>query len=157
VSLPVRPAAAENAASLDDTMDKARVWETQGLLTGVRVLVVEDEDDTRELLATALEQCGAEVASASSAAEALASFDRLPPDVLVSDLAMPDEDGFSLIRKVRSREAGQGGDVPAAALTAYARTEDRVRALTSGFQKHLPKPIDPSDLIAAVAALAGRG
>jgi len=77
--------------------------------------------------------------------------------VLVSDLAMPDEDGFSLIRKVRSRDTGRGGAVPAAALTAYARTEDRVRALAAGFQKHLPKPIDPSELIAAVASLAGRG
>jgi CheY-like chemotaxis protein len=122
----------------------------------VRVLVVEDEDDTRELLVTALEQCGAEVMAAPSVAAALASFDHRPPDVLVSDLAMPDEDGFSLIRKVRSRAAGQGGDVPAAALTAYARAEDRLRALAAGFQKHLPKPIDPSDLIAAVAALAGR-
>ena len=156
VGLPVRQAAAESSASLDDTMDKARVWEVEGLLAGVRVLVVEDEDDTRELLVTALEQCGAQVTSAPSAADALATFDRRPPDVLVSDLAMPDEDGFSLIRKVRSREAGQGGAVPAAALTAYARTEDRIRALSAGFQKHLPKPIDPSDLIAAVAALAGR-
>lgn len=156
VRLPVRQAAAESSASLDDTMDKAQVWDIQGLLAGVRVLVVEDEDDTRELLVTALEQCGAQVTSSSSAADALASFDRLPPDVLVSDLAMPDEDGFSLIRKVRSRDAGNGGAVPAAALTAYARTEDRIRALAAGFQKHLPKPIDPSDLIAAVAALAGR-
>jgi signal transduction histidine kinase len=157
VRLPVRQAAAENAASLDETMDKARVWDTGELLAGLRVLVVEDEDDTRELLVIALEQCGAEVASAPSTAVALASFDRHPPDVLVSDLAMPDEDGFSLIRKVRSRGAAEGGNVPAAALTAYARTEDRVRALAAGFQKHLPKPIDPSDLIAAVAALAGRG
>jgi len=157
VRLPVRQAASESAASLDETIDKARVWETEGLLAGLRILVVEDEDDTRELLVTALEQCGAEVASAPSVAAALASFDRRPPDVLVSDLAMPDEDGFSLIRKVRSRGPGEGGDVPAAALTAYARTEDRLRALASGFQRHLPKPIDPSDLIAAVAALAGRG
>ena len=157
VRLPVRQTVTEDAASLDDTMElQARVWDVQGLLAGVRVLVVEDEEDTRELLVTALEQCGARVTAVSSAAEALANLDRSPPDVLVSDLGMPDEDGFSLIRKVRAREAGQGGGVPAAALTAYARTEDRVRALTSGFQKHLPKPIDPSDLIAAVAALAGR-
>ncbi|HKH49987.1 MAG TPA: response regulator [Thermoanaerobaculia bacterium] len=158
VRLPVRQAMAGNAESLDETLDgKARVWSTQGLLAGVRVLVVEDEDDTRELLVIALEQCGAQVTAVATTADALASLDRVPPDVLVSDLAMPDEDGFALIRQVRSRKAGEGGDVPAAALTAYARTEDRIRALASGFQRHLPKPLDPSDLIAAVAALAGRG
>jgi CheY-like chemotaxis protein len=154
----VRQATTESAGSLDETLDgKSRVWSTQGLLAGVRVLVVEDEDDTRELLAIALEQCGAQVTAVGTVADALASFDPIPPDVLVSDLAMPDEDGFELIRQVRSRSSGEGGGVPAAALTAYARTEDRVRALASGFQKHLPKPLDPSDLIAAVASLAGRG
>jgi signal transduction histidine kinase len=158
VRLPVRQAAAGPAESLDETIDTAAgVWSSQSLLAGIKVLVVEDEDDTRELLAIALEQVGAQVTSVSSVAAALESLDRSPPDVLVSDLAMPDEDGFSFIRKVRSRPAGKGGDVPAAALTAYVRTEDRVRALAAGFQKHLPKPIDPSDLIAAVASLAGRG
>jgi signal transduction histidine kinase len=158
VRLPVRQATSESAESLDETLDtKVRVWSTKGLLAGVRVLVVEDEDDTRDLLAISLEQCGAEVTAVSSAADALASLDQRPPDVLVSDLAMPDEDGFSMIRKIRAREPGKGGNVPAAALTAYARTEDRVRALAAGFQRHLPKPIDPSDLIAAVASLAGRG
>jgi signal transduction histidine kinase len=157
VRLPVRQASADQAASLDETQTRLQVWDSQGLLAGVQVLVVEDEDDTRELLVTALEQCGAQVASAATAAAALAHLDRSPPDVLVSDLAMPDEDGYSLIRKIRSRGAERGGTVPAAALTAYARAEDRVRALASGFQRHLPKPIDPSDLIAAVAALAGRG
>ncbi len=157
VRLPVRQSVTDEAESLDDTLDvRSRVWDSNGLLAGVRVLVVEDEDDTRELLLTALEQCGAQVTAVASAAEALASFDRLPPDVLVSDLAMPEEDGFSLIRKIRSRTAGQGGEIPAAALTAYARTEDRIRALAAGFQRHLPKPIDPSELIAAVATLAGR-
>lgn len=157
VRLPVRQATAGSAESLDETLDgKSRVWSAQGLLAGLRVLVVEDEDDTRELLAIALEQCGAQVTAVGTVADALASFDPVPPDVLVSDLAMPDEDGFELIRQVRSRSSRNGGGVPAAALTAYARTEDRVRALASGFQRHLPKPLDPSDLIAAVAALAGR-
>lgn len=158
VRLPVRQVVSDEAAALDETQTSLmRVWDSQGLLAGVRVLVVEDEDDTRELLVTALEQCGAEVVSAATAAAALEHLDRRPPDVLVSDLAMPDEDGYSLIRKIRARESERGGTVPAAALTAYARTEDRVRALASGFQRHLPKPIDPSDLIAAVATLAGRG
>ncbi|HYU35887.1 MAG TPA: response regulator [Thermoanaerobaculia bacterium] len=158
VRLPVRQTIVDDTSALEDTIDfTARVWDSKSMLAGVRVLVVEDEDDTRELLTIALEQCGAQVTAVASVADALASLDRAPPDVLVSDLAMPDEDGFSLIRKIRSRDAGRGGMVPAAALTAYARTEDRVRALAAGFQKHLPKPIDPSEVIAAVASLAGRG
>jgi signal transduction histidine kinase len=157
VRLPVRQASAGSPESLDETLDgKARVWSAHGLLTGLRVLVVEDEDDTRDLLAISLEQCGARVTAVSTVADALASFEPSPPDVLVSDLAMPDEDGFALIRQIRARPASQGGSVPAAALTAYARTEDRARALAAGFQRHLPKPLDPSDLIAVVAGLAGR-
>jgi CheY-like chemotaxis protein len=89
-------------------------------------------------------------------ADAVARLDAGPVHVLVSDLAMPDEDGYALIRKVRARSADQGGTVPAAALTAYARAEDRNRVLASGFQRHLPKPIDPSDLVRVVASLAGR-
>ena len=161
VLLPVRAALQEETAEdvmalLDTGRSQPDVWTKPALLDGVRVLVVEDEADTRELLATALEQFGAQVTAVASAADALASLDRLPPDVLVSDLAMPGEDGYSLIRKVRSREAERGGHLPAAALTAYARAEDRVKALAAGFQMHLPKPIDPADLMAVVASLAGK-
>ena len=161
VHLPVRAAVHEEAgedvmALLGSVRPRPDVWTKPALLDGVRVLVVEDEADTRELLATALEQFGAQVTAVGSVADALASLDRLPADVLVSDLAMPGEDGYSLIRKVRSREAERGGHLPAAALTAYARAEDRVKALAAGFQMHLPKPIDPADLMAVVASLAGK-
>jgi signal transduction histidine kinase/ActR/RegA family two-component response regulator len=134
----------------------AGIWSLPDLLRDLRVLVVEDEADTRELVVTALAQCGAEVAAAGSVPEALAAFDRAAPDVLVSDIGFAGEDGYSLIRKVRAREPGNGDGVPAAALTAYAGAEDRARALEAGFQTHLAKPVDPSELIMAVATLAGR-
>lgn len=157
VRLPVRPSISEGGIVTERVDAAARVWDNPLLLGSVRVLIVEDEEDTRELLIASLQQCGAEVTAAASVAEALASLDRELPDVLVSDLAMPEEDGYSLIRKVRARDPEAGGRIPAAALTAYARAEDRVRALASGFQRHLPKPVDPADLISMVASLAGRG
>ena len=126
------------------------------ILTGLRVLVVDDEADTRDLLVTALEQCGAQVTAVPNVPDALASLDRGLPDVLLSDIGVPGEDGYSLIRKLRARSAELGGNVPAAALTAYARSEDRIRALSAGFQAHLAKPIDPAELVATIAALAGR-
>jgi PAS domain S-box-containing protein len=125
-------------------------------LSALRVLVVDDEPDTLEFLQTALNQFGAEVFTASSSAEALSALPRWKPDVLVSDLGMPQEDGFALIGKVRALAPGQGGDTPAAALTAYVREEDRARALDAGYQAHLPKPVDPSALARVVAGLAGR-
>jgi signal transduction histidine kinase len=126
------------------------------ILTGLHVLVVDDEADTRDLLVTALEQCGARVTAVPNVPDALASLDRALPDVLLSDIGVPGEDGYSLIRKLRARSAELGGNVPAAALTAYARSEDRIRALSAGFQAHLAKPIDPAELVATIAALAGR-
>ncbi|MFP5287595.1 MAG: response regulator [Thermoanaerobaculia bacterium] len=126
------------------------------LLAGLHVLVVDDEADTRELLVTALEQCGARVTAVPNVPDALASLDRTLPDVLLSDIGVPGEDGYSLIRKLRARSAELGGNVPAAALTAYARSEDRIRALSAGFQAHLAKPIDPAEVVATIAALAGR-
>ncbi len=126
-------------------------------LKGLRVLVVDDEPDTRLLLRTVLEQCGSEVTTAGSAAEALAAFTRSKPDVLVSDIGMPGEDGYELIGKLRAAEAARAeGRTPAIALTAYARVEDRVRALNAGFQVHVPKPIEPVELLAVVASLTGR-
>ncbi len=131
-----------------------QVWSAPDLLKDLRILVVEDEKDTRELLVMALEGCGARVTSAVSVPEALAAFERAAPDVIVSDIGLPGEDGYSFIRKVRARNGG--GRVPAAAVTAYAGAEDRRRALESGFQTHLAKPVDPSELVATVARLAGR-
>ena len=157
VRLPVRASIPDGALINERVDTAARVWDNPMLLGGVRVLIVEDEEDTRELLVASLRQCGADVTATASVAEALACLDRALPDVLVSDLAMPEEDGYSLIRKVRAREPEAGGRIPAAALTAYARAEDRVRALASGFQRHLPKPVEPADLISMVASLAGRG
>ncbi|HEV7518176.1 MAG TPA: response regulator, partial [Thermoanaerobaculia bacterium] len=126
------------------------------LLAGLRVLVVEDEEDTRELLVRALERGGAEVAGAASVAEALILLDRRLPDVLVSDIGMPGEDGYSLLRQLRARGPESGGKLPAAALTAYARSEDRLQALQAGFQTHIAKPVDPFELLGLVARLAGR-
>ncbi|HZG54448.1 MAG TPA: ATP-binding protein [Pyrinomonadaceae bacterium] len=125
-------------------------------LKGLRVLVVDDEPDTRLLLRTVLERCGSEVTTAGSAEEALAAFAKSKPDILISDIGMPREDGYEFIVKLRAAEAVSGGRVPAIALTAYARVEDRVRALNAGFQVHVPKPIEPIELLAVVASLAGR-
>jgi len=156
VRLPLRAELAEGSPIDLGQTSSSRVWSLPDLLKDVRVLVVEDEADTRDLLVTALEQCGAEVAAFASVAEGLAELDRAVPDVLVSDIGVPFEDGYSLIRKVRERKAADGGNVPAAALTAYARAEDRLRALEAGFQTHLAKPVDPSEFVATVARLAGR-
>jgi PAS domain S-box-containing protein len=125
-------------------------------LTGLDVLVVDDELDAREMLRTMLESCGARVHLASSAAEGLRLLQAHQPAVLISDIGMPEEDGYKLIQKVRSLSANAGGKTPALALTAYARSEDRTRALMSGFNNHLTKPVEPLELLAMVASLAGR-
>jgi CheY-like chemotaxis protein len=125
-------------------------------LRGLKVLVVDDEADTRELIGEVLKECGSEVITSPSAAEALVALEEHKPDVLLSDLGMPDEDGYSLIAKIRALPSERGGQIPAAALTAYARAEDRMRVLRSGFQFHLPKPVDSAELVTVVASLAGR-
>jgi PAS domain S-box-containing protein len=125
-------------------------------LQGLKVLAVDDEADTRELIREVLRECGAEVILSRSAAEALEALEQHKPDILISDLGMPDEDGYSLIAKIRALPAERGGHIPAAALTAYARAEDRMRVLRSGFQFHLPKPVDSAELVTVVASLAGR-
>jgi signal transduction histidine kinase/DNA-binding response OmpR family regulator len=125
-------------------------------LKGLRVLVVEDETDTRELVAFALTAAGAEVKTAAQAREALDTLEGWTPDVLVSDIGMPGVDGYAFIGEVRRREADSGGRLPAVALTAYAGVEDRRRAIAAGFQTHLAKPLDPAEMVAVVASLAGR-
>jgi signal transduction histidine kinase/CheY-like chemotaxis protein len=125
-------------------------------LKGLKVLVVDDEADTGELIGEVLKECGSEVIITRSAAEALEAIEQHKPDILISDLGMPDEDGYSLIEKVRALPSERGGNIPAAALTAYARAEDRMRVLRSGFQFHLPKPVDSAELVTVVASLAGR-
>jgi K+-sensing histidine kinase KdpD/ActR/RegA family two-component response regulator len=123
-------------------------------LDGLHVLAVDDDDDSRRLVHAVLEKAGARVTLASSVEQAMEAFDREPPDVVVSDLGMPGQDGLELIRRIRARSGERGGQVPAAALTAYARAGDRARALGAGFSMHLPKPVEPEELIAVVISLA---
>ena len=124
-------------------------------LTGVRVLVVDDELDARELIELALTRCGASVITAASAEDALTQLDRRV-DVIVSDIGMPNADGYELIARVRALPFAEGGRTPAVALTAFARSEDRTRAMLAGFQLHLAKPIEPRELVVTVGSLAGR-
>jgi CheY-like chemotaxis protein len=119
-------------------------------------LLVDDDRDSRDAVATLLDSYGASVLTASSADEALVAMDRAIPDVLVSDIGMPDEDGLSLLRRVRARSREQGGRVPAIALTAYARAEDRTKVLVAGFNIHVTKPVEVAELVVAIANLAGR-
>jgi PAS domain S-box-containing protein len=125
-------------------------------LNGLRILIVDDDEVSRELLTTALFQSGAVTQAAASTAEALTILDDWQPDLLVSDIGMPVEDGYSLLRQVRERQPDRGGQIPAVALTAYAKSEDRLRALAAGFQMHIAKPIDPIEFLAVIASLTGR-
>ncbi len=150
VSLPL---AAVRGATDDATPSE---FDCPPQLEGLRVLVVDDEADTRELVRSVIESCGSRVRTASSAAAALEAMAEEVFDVLIIDIGMPEEDGYALIAKVRALDEERGGRIPAAALTAYAGEEDRIRALRSGFQIHVPKPVSPSELVAVVANLAGR-
>jgi CheY-like chemotaxis protein len=127
-----------------------------GDLHGVHVLAVDDEADAITLISELLEAAGARVTAAASAEEALRLIEVEPPHVLVTDVGMPRVDGFQLIERVRNHPNPLVRRVPAAALTAYARSDDRVKALRAGFQNHLAKPIDPPELVAAIAALERR-
>jgi signal transduction histidine kinase/CheY-like chemotaxis protein len=125
-------------------------------LDGVRVLVVDDDADALELTTAILVAAGAEVRGCRSAPEALATLPQWCPDVLVSDIEMPGEDGWTLIRKLRALDPEHGGKTPAVALTAYGRTQDRVLSLTAGYTMHVPKPVDPGELTTIIASVAGR-
>jgi len=149
VELPVR-AIAPSSATLSAVPDVHGVVKP---LTGQHILVVDDEADSRDLVAIVLQSAGAVVSTAGSVDEALQVFDQNPPDIIVSDIGMPLKDGNEFIRLVRSRSIRTGGRVSALALTAYAREEDRVRALRAGFDAHASKPIDPKDLIQRVLRL----
>ncbi|GAB1541220.1 hypothetical protein NUACC21_38900 [Scytonema sp. NUACC21] len=135
-------------------MTQEEVQSDDGLnLSGFGILVVDDEADMRELVAFALEQFGAAVTVAGSAAEALATLEHSVPDVLVSDIGMPDVDGYMLLRQLRAMPPEQGGALPAIALTAYAGDYDRQKALAAGFQLHVAKPIEPEQLVRAIRSL----
>jgi CheY-like chemotaxis protein len=122
-------------------------------LDGIDVLVVDDDRDSLALTSAIFVAAGATVRTSMSATEALSQFRREPPGVLVSDLEMPGEDGYSLVRKVRALPADQGGQTPTVALTAYGRPQDRERCLAAGFTMHIAKPIDPGELTARIASL----
>ncbi|HBB31126.1 MAG TPA: PAS sensor protein [Cyanobacteria bacterium UBA8803] len=126
-----------------------------GSLDGLQVLIVDDETDAREFITAVLESQGIHVTAVATGAEALATLEDFRPDVLVSDIRMPDESGYSLIRKIRQLEGEKGWHIPAAALTAYL-AEDREKALSAGFESHLHKLAQPTELVAMVARLAGR-
>jgi signal transduction histidine kinase len=140
-----------NTHSVEHSGDSAVTAELS--LKGIRVLVVDDDTDSRAVIGEMLLQFGAEVLTAASAHDALQALELWSPDVLLSDIEMPNEDGYSLLQKIRSRDGNSGGLIPAAALTAYGRSEDRVRALTAGYQIYLTKPVDPHELAQVVASL----
>jgi CheY-like chemotaxis protein len=119
-------------------------------LRGMRLLVVDDDADNREMLAMTLEHCGARVATAGSVAEALRILEEERPQVLISDIGLPDEDGFSLMRKVRALPTSRGGDIPAIALTGHGAEEDRAQTRGAGFHAHLTKPVAPEEMLAVI-------
>ena len=149
------PLSAEFGPSGQGASARRAIDSTQRL-DGVSIMVVDDDGDSRSFMCQLLEDRGASVVSAESTSDALTSFTQARPDVLVSDIGMPDEDGYSLIRRVRALPRERGGRTPAVALTAYAQSEDRTRALLAGFGNHVAKPVDPQELVAVVASLVGR-
>jgi len=152
VKLPIAPVRSMHPA----TSGQANGHSSAPEVAGLKVLVVDDEADARELLRLVIEACSGVVLTASSVPEALAIVRSNPPDVVVCDIGMPVEDGYSFVRKLRALPFDQGGRIPAVALTAYARAEDRTRALRDGFQNHASKPVDTNELLAVLASLTGR-
>ena len=142
------------AAALNNSEPNALAGVDAKELADLVIMIVEDDVDGRTLLATLLELAGATVLSAGSAPEALAILERAQPDILVTDIGLPEEDGYSLLKKVRALPAEQGGRVPAVALTGFASGEDRRLAESTGFQRHLSKPVKIEDLVSAVKSLA---
>ncbi|HEY0431043.1 MAG TPA: ATP-binding protein, partial [Pyrinomonadaceae bacterium] len=159
VTLPL----SQDAATESGESELAREPESNGLgddsstlLQGLRILVVDDEADSRELVTAILTRCGGEVRCCESAAEAINTFRAWKPDLLVSDIGMPNEDGYDLIKKLRKLRTKLAREIPAVALTAYATDDDRARALAAGFQMHVAKPIEPNALVKTIASVAGR-
>jgi CheY-like chemotaxis protein len=153
VTVPIRATLPE---PLESTPPPSEVPSSRGEtgLRGVRVLVVDDELDARDLIRAILGQAGAVIQTAESAAEGFIALRRFRPDVLVSDIGMPEEDGFSFMRRIRALLAAEGGKIPSLALTAFARDEDRAKAIAAGYTMHIGKPVDPAVLTSSVAELA---
>jgi CheY-like chemotaxis protein len=158
VRLPIAPASAEQAAiqMAEHPTPAARSTDPPTLLEGLSVLVIDDDEESRQVVAAQLEGHRASVLTAASAAEGLDLLLRERVDVLLADIAMPDEDGYALIRHIRGLHPSAVASIPAAAVTAFARNEDRLQALQAGFQLHLAKPLDLHTLVTAVARLGGR-
>jgi PAS domain S-box-containing protein len=164
VALPVTVA---NSSKINESVERVHPAANSGSriafdcppnLKNLRVLAVDDEKDSRDLLKNILEQCEAEVLTVGSAEEAMQILPEFEPHILISDIGMPGEDGYSLIKKVRKREKSEKlKRLPAVALTAYARVEDRMKALSAGFQMHVPKPVEPAELAAVIASLVEFG
>ncbi|MBP6824646.1 MAG: response regulator, partial [Acidobacteria bacterium] len=152
--LAVQEAKVEEGSLWPETLPETQT--RSGNLRGVKVLVVDDEHDTREVLSVMLARYGTEVRAAGSVREALEVLSEWKPDMLVSDIGMPDEDGYVMIRKLRALSAEEGGELPAVALTAFASPADREKALAAGFQRHLAKPVEPVELAKIVARVLGR-
>ena len=158
VTLPLAVSPAKTAGDMifSDSDGKKVSLDYSKLLEGMRILVVDDEADSRDLLSAILTRCGSEVRCTESVAEAIEAFKAWHPDVLVTDIGMPIEDGYSLLKKVRKLRSKRAKQIPAVALTAYATMEDRARAISAGFQMHLAKPIEPKALVKSIAAATGR-
>lgn len=158
IKLPIliAPAEAGGADRVHPTAQELNSLTEGPSLKGLKILVVDDEDGAREVAAIILSQAEAEVRSAATASAALHIMDTWLPDVLVADIGMPEVDGYDLIRQVRARDSEKGGRVPAIALTALAKTQDRLRVLSSGYQMHVPKPVQPDELVTIVASVARR-
>jgi PAS domain S-box-containing protein len=157
IDLPMRAVLPQLSEGEPATLGGAGIWGAPSL-EGIWALVVDDEADARELVATLLEQCGADVTAVASAQEALAALSneqQKRPDIVISDVSMPEVDGYDLIRRIRELPPEKGGRTPAVALTAYGRSIDRIRALSAGFQMHMPKPVEPAELATVVASLTG--
>ncbi len=162
VKLPLSPVSTkiEEPERVHPTVGGSLAFDYTPRLDGLRILVVDDEVDARELLIQILVECGAEVVALATADEVIAALQEQTSDsrfdILISDIGMPEQDGYALLRRVRSLESNQGRRIPAIALTAYARAEDRKAALLAGFQSHVAKPVEPGELIALIANLTGR-
>jgi signal transduction histidine kinase/DNA-binding response OmpR family regulator len=159
VSLPLTSAVSTGEIENDSAIEKdadGLPSSFSTLLEGMRILVVDDEADSRDLVSAILTRCGGQVKSCESAAEALKMFRAWKPDILVSDIGMPNQDGYTLIQKLRKQKLKLAREIPAVALTAYATDDDRARALSAGFQIHVAKPIEPENLVKSIADVAGR-
>jgi len=150
------PEPSDSARQISTGYGRVREFDSVGL-EGARILMVDDDADTREMIKLMLEQFGAEVVTAASASEALSKFQPGRYDAMLADIGMAEVNGYELIARVRALGPEKGGDVPAIAITAYAGKEDRLRAITSGFQYHLSKPIEPGELVGAIATLIRGG